>query len=395
MNFNNICMKLLSSFVTCGLWLMVSPLGAQSPATKLLPFQGRLTDASGKPISDGVRLIQFQIYSEPSGGSVLWAGELHRTTINGGLVNVVLGSKNPLPNDRLDQPDKSFFDQPLYLQITSDANADNQITAADPPLLPRQSILPVVFAQESANARKLAGYDWSALFGTNNPVDGKLPGSRISPGSVTTAQIGNAAITGAQLASNSVSTVNLANGAITASKLAPDAVSPTQLQDASVTQPKLALRSIGTNVPAGGVAISLSSGIFTSNLTTSTTPVNVPNLSVTMMTTGRPVCLGLISDGTLGTSVSGTGSAISVAGPSTYGGGEVECIFVRGTNVISSNRLIVSQGQAITTGIHLPCSAVQFLDTPPAGTHNYRFQIRSLNGHTVTVYRVKLIAYEL
>lgn len=385
---------------TLSLWFLV--LGAipsliASDGSRLIPFQGRMAEASGNPIADGVRLIQFQIYSEPSGGSVLWTGELHRATIHGGLVNLVLGSKNPLPNDRLDQPDKSFFDQPLYLQITVDANADNQITAADPPLLPRQTILPVLFSQESGNARKLAGYDWSALFGTNNPVDGKLPGSRISPGSITAGQIGNAAISSAQLASNAVSTANLANGAVTASKVAPDAISATQLQDASVTQPKLALRPIGTNVSIGGVAISLSSGIFTSNLTTSATPVNVPNLSVTMMTTGRPVCLGLISDGTLGTSASGLGIAgtISVTGPSTYGGGDVECIFVRGTNVISSERLIISQGQAITTVIYLPCSALQFLDTPPAGTHNYRFQVRSLNGHTVTVYRVKLIAYEL
>ncbi len=163
-------------------------------AQRLLPFQGRLTDANSKPIPDGSKLVQFQIYSDSVGGSSLWAGELHRVTINGGLVNVMLGSKNPLPKDRADQPGKSFFDQPLYLQITVDANGDGQINANDPPLLPRQAILPVLFAGESALSRdsqKLGGYDWSPIFGTNGPsgkMDGtrivNIPSSAISPGAI-------------------------------------------------------------------------------------------------------------------------------------------------------------------------------------------------------------------
>lgn len=158
---------------------------------QVLPFQARLSDASGKPVGDGVRVVQFQIYTEPGGGSVLWAGEIHRTTVNGGLANVVLGTKNPLPRDRADQPDRSFFDQPLYLQVTVDANADDQITAADPPLLPRQTILPVVFSGESSlsrNSQKLAGYDWSVVFGANSP-NGGIPGSKIIPGTISVAQL--------------------------------------------------------------------------------------------------------------------------------------------------------------------------------------------------------------
>ena len=188
-------MNNLFALCTCGLLLAGLPIRAQSQAARLLPFQGRLSDASGKPISDGARVVQFQIYSEPSGGNVLWAGEVHRATVNGGLVNVVLGTKNPLPRDRADQPDKSFFDQPLYLQITVDSNADNQITALDPPLLPRQAILPVVFVAESANARTLQGFDWSALFAGQSPVDGKIAGSRIAAGSIASEQIADASVT--------------------------------------------------------------------------------------------------------------------------------------------------------------------------------------------------------
>ena len=372
---------------------------ASAQPSGLLPFQGRLTDSGGKPLPDGVRVVQFQIYNEPSSGKVLWAGEIHRTTINGGLVNVVLGTKNALPRDRVDQPDKSFFDQPLYLQITVDANNDGAITddKSDPPVLPRQSILPVVFAQESGNARTLAGYDWSVLFGTKNPVDGKLSGSRIASGSVSAEQMALASITGAQLAPNSVSTVQISDGTITASKMAANSIGAASLQDGSLTHAKWGSRQVGTNVPIGGVAISASSGVFSTNLTTSATPVDVPHLSVKIASTGRPVYVGLISDGTLSTSAGSPGHAgtISAFGGSSFGGGEIELILARGAIVISSERLVISQGQAINTSIYLPCSVVHCLDTPPAGTHNYKFQLRSLNGHIATVYRVKLVAYEL
>src|SRR6267142_6989262 len=82
------------------------------PVPKLIPFQGRLTDQNGFAVSNGVRLVQFKIYDVPTGGSPVWAGELHRTTINGGLVNVQLGTKTPLPS--------SVFDHQLYLEMTVD-----------------------------------------------------------------------------------------------------------------------------------------------------------------------------------------------------------------------------------------------------------------------------------
>lgn len=169
-------MKNLFAATLCALVLVH---GANAQAPRVIPFQWRLTDGSGKPIPDGARLIQFQIYGEPAGGSPLWAGEVHRTTVNGGLVSVILGSKNPLPAHRPDNPSRSFFDASLYLQVTVDADTNGVINQADPPLLPRQSVLPVVFASESSDSRKLAGYDWSSLFGVNNPL-GKIPSSKLS-----------------------------------------------------------------------------------------------------------------------------------------------------------------------------------------------------------------------
>jgi len=107
-------MKHASLFTFCAIFaLFCGKALAQSPAPKLLPFQGRLTDQTGVAVSNGVRLVQFKIYEVPTGGSPVWAGELHRTTVNGGLVNVRLGSKTPLNFD---------FDRQLYLEITVDVS---------------------------------------------------------------------------------------------------------------------------------------------------------------------------------------------------------------------------------------------------------------------------------
>src|SRR5579863_361711 len=175
--------------------LVAAVLALADTAPMLLPFQGRLTDQNGVAISNGVKVVQFKIYNVPTGGNPVWAGEGHRTTVNGGLVNVMLGTKTPL--NGVD------FNQQLYLEITVDVSGpggvpDNAITDADPPMLPRQLILPVVFAAESANSRALAGYDWSSIFGTNSPV-GAIPGGKIENQSVTAAQISPQTITAAQI----------------------------------------------------------------------------------------------------------------------------------------------------------------------------------------------------
>ena len=116
-----------------------------------------------------------------SAESNIWVArmaELHRATVNGGVVNVLLGTKNALPENRADHTDQSSFQQSLYLQITIDANDDSQITDSDPPLLPRQAILPAIFANDVGNARTLNGYDWTTVFGTNDIPSSPTYGKR-------------------------------------------------------------------------------------------------------------------------------------------------------------------------------------------------------------------------
>ena len=192
MKNHHICLRLLL------LGLCALPfLESRAPAsTHLLPFQGRLSDANGQPIADGARVVQFKIYDAPVGGRALWNGEVQKLSVNGGLVSTLLGTKADL--SAVD------FNRQIYLELTIDANGDGLITPADPPLLPRQSILPAVFAVDSANSRLLDGYDWSTLFGTNNPADGTFLDSKIGDQSLTTAKIKDGAVTSAKLATGAV-----------------------------------------------------------------------------------------------------------------------------------------------------------------------------------------------
>lgn len=228
---------------TTGTFILPSIAFAVVPA--LLPFQGRLTDANGAPIADGAKTVQFKIYDAPTGGANVWSGEVHKLTVNGGLVSTLLGSKAPFTA-------ATDFNNPLYLEITVDANNDNQITAADPPLLPRQSVLPAVFAVESASARdstKLAGADWSSIMVDGTGVASNSPGTGFVKGS----KIQSAGVTATQLATNSVTASKIASGAVANSELAANAVTSDKILDGSVGPADLSSDLQMGIVPAGTV----------------------------------------------------------------------------------------------------------------------------------------------
>jgi hypothetical protein len=161
----------------------------------------------------------------------------------------------------------------------------------------------------------------------------------------------------------------MGDGAVTSAKLATGAV----------TQAKLAPRATGTTVVAGGVAVSASSGAFS---TSSTSYVDVTNLAVTLTTTGRPVMVGVVSDGSGSNSVMESSDATQNP--------LLKWKILRGATTISSGSLS-SPG----TGL-LSCAPVGFiLDAPAAGTYTYKLQISSNSSATTSVAFCSLVAYEL
>ena len=197
----------------------------------LVNYQGRLANPDGSPLPTADYTLTFNVYDAVTNGALVWgpqafdgavaAGHGARIPVVQGYFNVMLG-----PVDTTSRSLSDAFAAPnRYVEVT---------VSNRPPIAPRQQILTTPFAFQAANSAKLAGYDWSAVFGTNNPVAGTIPFS------------------------------------------------------------KLAQRQVGTNVSVGGVAVSQSTGNYWTSPSPNTSTA-VSNLAVTLQTTGRPVVAFLTS----------------------------------------------------------------------------------------------------
>lgn len=188
-----------------------------------------------------------------------------------------------------------------------------------------------------------------------------------------TLQLKDAGITGAKLNSAIVddSTIEISSNTL-------------QVKDQGITQAKLSSRSTGTTVGAGGVAISNSSGAVS---VSSTSYSNVTNLAITITTTGRPVFLAIISDGSTDGSSHGLNFDVN-------NGDGLKVRYTRDGSPISYGLLFSGSGTGIPE-ISGPFNFI-FVDTPTAGTYTYRLQAAVIGAGDVGRVRLaKLLAYEL
>lgn len=150
-------------------------------------------------------------------------------------------------------------------------------------------------------------------------------------------------------------------------------------------------RTVASTVGVGGIAISSSSGFFT---TTSTTFTAVTNLSVTITTSGRPVFVGLRSDG------SGSSSSIACITSSRDANLSAQFGIYNGVSQVSlSNINLEDSSPPAALENSVPSSALWTIDTGvsgSAGTYTYTVQanINASTGNAVVAY-AQLIAYEL
>jgi len=143
-----------------------------------------------------------------------------------------------------------------------------------------------------------------------------------------------------------------------------------------------------TSVGVGGFALSDSSG---NHSTSSTSYVDVTNLSVTIKTSGRPVWVGIIHDGSAN---AGTIGSYAIGTDIT----RIDVKLLRDSTAIAEH--IVKQHAANGTGIpdnmqYIPNSVIQQIDLPPPGTYTYKIQAKLVDGDVVGVAYAKLFAFEL
>lgn len=170
---------------------------------------------------------------------------------------------------------------------------------------------------------------------------------------------------------------------ISAAKLASDAVTTAKILDSNVTTAKLADGAV-TQAKRASLGQQLSSS--SSNYSTSSTSyVDVTNLSVSITTTGRPVWIGLIPDGSA--NVCNVYQSNGVSGSIV-----VSLKFVRASTDIG----LLSSSVASDIDMFVPCSAWQMIDVPSAGTYTYKVQLKAGSGVSAAgVNYAKLLAYEL
>lgn len=148
-------------------------------------------------------------------------------------------------------------------------------------------------------------------------------------------------------------------------------------------------RTTGTTVGIGGVAISSSSGTFS---TSSTSYVDVTNLSVTITTSGRPIRVSVCA--LSGASGSFFGLNTGSGGGSSTGRFAQFTITRDGTQVGTS----IIGGPLATSQILDATPQMEVVDNQVAGTYNYKLQVAlssSYSDTTVEARQLKLVAYEL
>lgn len=150
-----------------------------------------------------------------------------------------------------------------------------------------------------------------------------------------------------------------------------------QVKDAGITKPKLA--ALGQQLSSG------SSGNFT---TTSSSYVDVTNMTLSITTTGRPVMIMLIPDisqgaGALVISKSGAGASVFYR-------------IVRDSTSIAEFPLVLTAVGTSSSVMSVPCSTLQFFDPVAAGTYTYKIQAKVATVSTsADVQASKLLAYEI
>lgn len=260
-------------------------LAAVAPP-RILSFQGRITNASGAPITAATNFV-FSIYTVSSGGSAQWTSKTWNITPDSnGIFSVLLGdpgaSDTTIPSTLFSENDT------LYLGVT--VGADSEMT-------PRQRIVSSAYA---LNADALAGY-----FPSQTPDINQVPvldasGNLVFSGAATISTTTNGSLT---LAPDGSGDLIMTNGE--GSNIQ---ITNTPTSDATINAASLTLNPTGTGATGTlqGLVISQSdnanTGVFD-------TLLKLENLKTPETTTNGLYIQNNAASGTLSNAINITNTA--------------------------------------------------------------------------------------
>jgi hypothetical protein len=270
-------------------------------------------------------------------------------TVVDGAFHVILGAPGGIAfagtSTAANNLSLAFTEPERYVGITIVKGADGIAVTNPKELAPRQQILSAPFALHA---------------GTADVAASVLPAS----------------ITSAALMAGSVQTTNLGAGV--------------------VTLPKLASRLVRMNL-AGEGDIVFSQPSDPTRFALSSSEIPIPNLSVTLVTTGRPA-LVFLSSVEPSTPEAGPDSGVSYLDVlnEAFNASVILNVY-RATTLISRNQLswgVGSPGFGRPFVIRIPPSCIQLIDSPPAGTNRYSVTVSGVSPG-VSIANVRLVALEL
>jgi hypothetical protein len=139
---------------------------------RTIHFRARVTGQDNEPVANGMKTLVFRLYEFPVGGEPLWTEVHPSVNVMDGYADVVLGGITPFDSMVQFAPDTeggqkpwkkhwSTFEKPLYVGVSVDIDGipDNPAVKGSPEaeLLPRQELLPSVFALDAFAAKEADG----------------------------------------------------------------------------------------------------------------------------------------------------------------------------------------------------------------------------------------------
>ena len=172
-------MGIVCAIVGVAVWQSQTAQAAQT-APVPLNFQGKLVDASGSPVQDGLYNIRFRAYlNDPTGGVATWT-ETHdganRVQVTNGIFNTQIGAISPFSAS-------SFTVSTFYIEIELPTVTTAQCDGlpgglpscipswTEGPMAPRQPIASTAYAMNADLIDGIDGADLAQL-GSSNTVTG-------------------------------------------------------------------------------------------------------------------------------------------------------------------------------------------------------------------------------